>query len=142
MSLIRWKPLVLDELNENASDFFHLPHHLAASLRDLTTDISEDDKNVYVEVHAPGVDPEKIQAEVRDGHLFLSGEREQKKEHEGRDFYKREIRYGSFERVIPLPAEVDEHKTTAYSEHGLLTVVLPKITTTKEGKKIAIHARK
>lgn len=141
MSLIRWKPLVLDEINENASDFFSLPQHLASSLRELTTDISEDKKNVYVEVHAPGVDPKKIHVEVRDNHLFLSGEREQKREHEGRDFYTREIQYGSFERVVPLPAEVDEHKATAHSEHGLLTVTLPKKDVQKEGKKIAVNTK-
>ena len=42
------------------------------------------------------------------------------------NFYRREIRYGSFSRSIPLPTRVDYEKADADFSDGVLTVSLPK----------------
>src|SRR6516225_7477524 len=39
---------------------------------------------------------------------------------------RQEIRYGSFQRSIPLPVEVDAAKATAELKNGMLKVTLPK----------------
>ncbi|HFD81065.1 MAG TPA: Hsp20/alpha crystallin family protein, partial [Gammaproteobacteria bacterium] len=41
-------------------------------------------------------------------------------------FHVIECAYGSFERAIPLPAEVDEQGARARYRRGVLTVRLPK----------------
>jgi len=49
-----------------------------------------------------------------------------RKENKERNYHLQEVRYGSFERSIPLPAEVATQKAQAELEDGLLRVTLPK----------------
>jgi len=138
MAVIKWKPFSFDTL-EHELERLAWPHAPHVPLRELTTDVSEDDNNLYIEVHAPGINPKTIEAEVRNNHLYLLAEREDKKECEGKNFYKKEIRRGIFERAVPLPVEVDETKIVAQSEHGVLYITLPKRNAhSKESKKINI----
>jgi HSP20 family protein len=49
-----------------------------------------------------------------------------------------ECAYGSFERAIPLPAEVDANKAKADYKRGVLKVELPKL---KEEKSTSIKVK-
>jgi HSP20 family protein len=70
----------------------------------------------------PGVDPDKdISVTVDDGLLRLHGER-RAEEH---DRYRTEIRYGSFDRVLSLPAGTKAEDVTAEYADGVLTVSMP-----------------
>ncbi len=40
--------------------------------------------------------------------------------------YRRELRYGGFQRTIPLPSEVKSEETKASFRHGILEVKVPK----------------
>ena len=75
-----------------------------------------------VRADLPGVDPDKnITVTVDDGVLRLHGER-RAEEH---DRYRTEIRYGSFDRVLSLPAGTKAEDITAEYADGVLTVSLP-----------------
>jgi len=58
--------------------------------------------------------------------LVISGEKRAEKEDKGRNYYRRETAYGSFQRAIPLPGPVEADKVEAVFKNGVLTVTLPK----------------
>ena len=63
--------------------------------------------------------------EVRDNELWLTGERKQEEEN-GKSYHCVEQHYGRFERVIPLPVEVDEGNVQAHYQDGVLKITVPK----------------
>ena len=58
---------------------------------------------------------------------------------EEEDYFRQEIRYGSFQRTVPLPAEVEPSKATAETTNGMLTIEMPKSKDSKSHK-VAISA--
>lgn len=92
----------------------------------MAIDMFEEDGNLIVEMNIPGIEPSKIDISLEDRHLRISGEREEVEEEKDRDYYCKEIKRGSFERIIRLPLDVDITKTTADIKHGNLRISLPK----------------
>lgn len=88
-------------------------------------DISETDENVKVIANIPGVDPDKVEIEVNEDTLTISGKVE-KEEEEEEKFYRFERGYGEFRRQFTLPARIDTDKVTAKVKNGVLTIILPK----------------
>ena len=56
----------------------------------------------------------------------IKGEHKQEKEEKKENFYRQEIQYGSFYRIIDLPSEVDKEKANAELKNGVLEVTLKK----------------
>ena len=57
-----------------------------------------------------------------------------------KEYVKREIHYGAYQRTIALPDNVDTSKVTATFKKGMLWVILPKKTGTQhESRKINIE---
>ena len=101
-------------------------------------DVSETDKEIVVSAELPGLADEDIDVSLSLGMLTISGEKKQEKEKKGRNYYHVERSYGSFQRSIPLPAEVDTNQVDAVFKKGVLTVTLPKTGAAQAGKKIAV----
>ena len=59
-----------------------------------------DGDNFTVRVELPGVDSKDVDVKVAGGVLTVKGSREEKHETKKRDFFRREFRYGSFDRAI------------------------------------------
>src|SRR5690606_13671811 len=93
---------------------------------DLAADVYEDNCNVIARMHVPGIDPDDIDIEIEDSHLHVYGERKHEKEIEEKNYYKKEICSGSFERIISLPCSVQEDKVAANCKDGVLTITMPK----------------
>jgi HSP20 family protein len=108
---------------------------------DLTPaiDLSETDGEVVVKASLPGVKAEDVDISVNDGILTVKGERKFQEEAEGENYYRREIRYGSFSRSIPLPSLVNHEQADAEFKDGVLTVTLPKAEEVRP-KQIKIRA--
>ena len=80
------------------------------------------DGKAVVRCDVPGVDPGDIHVAVRGRMLTISGERKAVEEIPGEDYWCREIAYGSFERTITLPEEVDAKGVKATYRNGELNV--------------------
>ena len=105
----------------------------------LATDVYETDKDVVVEMNVPGFKKENIKISFQDGYLKVEGKTEEEKEEKERNYWRKEIRKGSFVRVIPLPREVDIKKAKASLKDGVLKISLPKIEESEEfGEEIKI----
>jgi len=94
-------------------------------------DIYEDKDNVIVETQLAGVDPEKVSITIENDVLCIKGEGEKKSEVEDKNYYKKEIRRGSFFRSVALPAHVLGDKATAEAIDGVLKISIPKAPESK-----------
>ena len=78
-----------------------------------------------------GIDPEKVDINVKNDILTIKGESEKKSEVEDKDYYRQEIRRGSFYRSVQLPAQVVGEKASAEYKNGILKITLPKAPESK-----------
>ena len=130
MPFIKWKPWT--EFEETFEPFTML-----AKGWDLDVDISEDAETVKVEMHLAGVKPEDIDIEINDSMLHISGSRMEETENKEEHYFRKEIKRGSFERAVMLPASVQAEKAQATFENGVLKIIFPK-ETRQQAKKIKI----
>lgn len=140
MSLIKWEPF--DEFDRLFRDMSTLPALKFQNVGfDLAADLYEDGDNLVAEMHLPGLEAENIEVEVEDNHLRVSGKREEVQEKKEKNHYTKEIRRGSFERVIPLPDLVLQDKVEAHYEDGVLKVVMPK-RAPEPDKRVKVQVKK
>jgi len=99
-------------------------------------DVEETDAAIIVRAEIPGVDKKDIDISLDRDTLIIKGEKRKETEEKGKTFHRVERRYGGFQRLIRLPAEVDTTKVEATYKDGVLTVNLPK---TEESRKRLTH---
>jgi HSP20 family protein len=103
--------------------------------------VTENDKAVLVSAELPGMEEKDIEVTLHNGLLTIRGEKKQEHEEKDANFYRSERTYGSFERSLTLPCDVEEGKVEARYNKGVLNLTLPK---TKEAvssvKKIPVKA--
>jgi HSP20 family protein len=134
MPILRWRPPHdIDEIVEEASlNPFH------NNGWDLAVDVLEDEKHIIVYMNIPGIDPHKIDIEIEDSHMRISGSREEEKTVEDQQYYNKEIRRGIFERIIQLPTFVQGGQAKATFNQGVLKIILPKVEGKKPPQKIKV----
>lgn len=103
-------------------------------------DVYQDKDNVIVEAPLAGVDPEKVDISIENDVLTISGRTEEKKEVKREDYYRKEVREGSFSRSVILPMSVKADVAEAHSEKGMLKIIIPKADEVKP-KKIAVKIK-
>jgi HSP20 family protein len=89
-------------------------------------DMYETDSLVVIEMPMPGVDASKLDLSIDNGILSVKGTNERKTEVDEKNYYRKEVRYGSVFRQIALPAKVLANKTEAVYEKGILKISIPK----------------
>ena len=86
-----------------------------------------DDKTEYrLTAELPGLSDKDVNLSVADGVLTLSGEKKEESEHKEKGCMLSERRYGSFQRQLSLPSDVDPNGIKAKFKDGVLTMTLPK----------------
>lgn len=106
-----------------------------------SVDIKESDKTVTVSAELPGLEAKDIDISISDDVLNLRGQKEEESESKEGNYYHKERTYGSFQRDIPLPAEVEFNDVNAVFKNGVLTITIPKKPEDKrKSKKIEIKA--
>lgn len=91
-----------------------------------SADVFEDDEGVTLRFELAGVDPKNVDIRFENGVLTLKGERKLDREEERQNYHRVELSYGAFTRSFSLPGTVDADNIHAQSQHGLLTVFVPK----------------
>lgn len=104
------------------------------------TNMVETEKEFEITVELPGLKAEEVHVEVKNGELWITGEKKEEHEEKGKTFHRVERRYGEFRRVLPLPVTVKEEAVQARFEAGVLTVKLPK-TEAAQPKHIPIEVK-
>jgi len=100
-------------------------------------DIADSKKEIVIKFDLAGVNKENIKLSISDDKILtLQGEKKESKEEKSKDYVKKEIFYGSFQKAIQLPENIDESKLTTKFENGILTVTIPKTEIKKPKAKI------
>jgi len=141
MALIKWSPFFegMDDVDRSFSDLMPM----ATKQNNFTpaVDMYEDKDNVIVETQLAGIDPEKVNISIENDVLCIQGEGEKTSEVDDKNYYRKEIRRGSFYRNIPLPTQVEGDKAEAITEEGVLKISIPKAPESKP-KAIKIKNKK
>lgn len=125
-------------LDDVFSEDLFMPVRMSkGAMKNPQVDVYEKDGNVIVKAQLPGIKAEDVNIEVGDNFVNLSGE---KKEEKDKNYYRREMSYGSFSRTVSLPTKVKSEKTEACAKDGILTITLPKAET-PEKKVVKIKIR-
>jgi len=93
--------------------------------------LAESNERYEVTVELPGVKPEEVHVELRNGDLWISGEKREEPKEKDTTFHRVERSFGEFRRVIPMPGDVEENTIEANCKEGVLRIVLPKSRTAK-----------
>lgn len=133
MSLIKWEPF--DDFDRMFRELGMLtPLRQSGPGFDMAVDVYEDGNDIVAEMNVPGLTAQDINVEVEDTHLRIAGRREEVQEKKEKNHYAKEIRRGSFERLVPLPDTVEQEKVTAQYKDGVLRVRMPKRAAAPEKK--------
>jgi len=138
MSIIKWSPFLMpswademDKMFSNEGDYLSDRQGLTLgreSAKGFTPAINvyETKDAVVVETPLAGVDPKDVEVTVQNGILTVKGEMKKESEVDEKNYYRKEVRVGSFYRQVAMPAKVQEDKAEAEFENGMLKVVVPK----------------
>ncbi|HYM91929.1 MAG TPA: Hsp20/alpha crystallin family protein, partial [bacterium] len=86
----------------------------------------ETDHEVVVRAELPNIDPKQVDITVTNDTMTLKGESKHEQEEQGRNYYRRELRYGTFTRTLPLGTEVKSGDAKAVYKDGVLEIKIPK----------------
>ncbi len=150
MSLIRWRrrPQMLARPMMRAHDLFDELDRLFATPGELSeeaeygpaVDVYETDDEVVVKAQLPGVKKEDLDVNIQENTLTIRAETRREEEVDEEGYFRRELRYGSWARRLPLPAEVDEEQVSAKLTDGLLEVrAIKRETPAETGKHIEVE---
>jgi len=120
MALIKWTPFL--EPFEEMEKFFEGSRQGFAP----AIDVYETKDDVVVEVPLAGVNPEDVEISIENDILSIKGEAKKESEVEDKNYYRKEVRSGSFFRSVALPAHVLSDKAQAESIEGMLKITIPK----------------
>lgn len=142
MSLIKWTPFFseFDDMEEAMNSMLPTVRGKQFGFTPAI-DMYEDKDNIIVETQLGGINPENVDISIENNILCLKGESEKKSEVDDKNYYRKEIRRGSFYRSISLPTKVDGESAKAINEDGILRITIPKAPEVKP-KTIKIESHK
>lgn len=132
MAVIRWQPFQeIDTLQREMNRLFD--DVLAPTSRrenGMTfvpaAELRETPEAVHLRLEVPGLEAKDLNVEVMADSVSISGERQTETKTEENGVFRSEFRYGKFQRVIPLPTQIDNQNVQAEYKDGILTLNLPK----------------
>jgi len=118
-----------DRLLDSVVEDYFAPHKSKAASTTLAPriNVTESETSYVVEAEMPGVTKENVKISVDGNHVTLEAEVKrdtEKKEGETVVFAERSVQ--KFARSFTLASEVDDARSIAKLEHGVLTLTLPK----------------
>jgi HSP20 family protein len=152
MAIVRWKPITrwdpFDELldiQRGLNRIFTRGVDQDLEMNDRAwapvVDIYEDENSITVKAELPGISEKDIEISVDDSTLTIKGERKTEEEFKKENYHRIERAYGTFQRVLTLPASVNTEKVEAVYKSGILEIKCPKHEGVKP-KKIEVKAGK
>jgi HSP20 family protein len=131
MALIRYQPFrEFDALQKEMNRLFDslIPASEANSAYAFipSAELEEAGDAIHLRLELPGIDPKELDVQVTTNSVSITGERRSENKTTENGVTRSEFRYGRFQRVIPLPARVQNNETTADYKDGILHLTIPK----------------
>ena len=99
---------------------------IATTLPKPDVDVTGDGTQYMVTVELPGVEDKDIQVELLETTRSASVAKEAGGRKKGKGYYRMERSYGSFRRILTLPADAEITGATACHKDGVLTITFPR----------------
>ncbi len=146
MALIRWQPFRDMERLEPFSEVDTLQRQMNRLFdRLMPTDggermdfaftpaaeLEETDDAIHLKLEVPGLEKKDFNIEAAPESISISGERKSETRTEENGVTRSEFRYGKFQRVIPLPSQIQNDKVQAEYQNGILRLTIPKAESEK-----------
>ena len=93
----------------------------------LAVDVYETAKELVIKAALPGLTPEDVDIAIDGDALTITGQFKADEQEQDREYHRRELYVGTFERALRLPERFQTGKAEAVFEHGLLTLTIPKV---------------
>ena len=143
MTFIEFEPVVnFEELDDNLSSIlknYAIEDSTSFNSFNPKIDISEDEKNIYLEAELPGVKKENMKIKLEDNKLTITGEKKNANENDkNKRFFNRERSFGSFKKAFTIQADVKQDNIRAEFENGVLSVTIEKLIPEKKEMTIEI----
>jgi HSP20 family protein len=132
MSITRWQPLAdLERMQQRLNRLFG---ELSVSSYDdsekldfmPSAEMEETDQAILLKFEVPGLTAKDIDISVTEDSITVRGERKSEWKSEEEGVVRSEFHYGTFERMMRLPALVQSDQTHAEYMDGILKITLPK----------------
>ncbi|MBW4664230.1 MAG: Hsp20/alpha crystallin family protein [Chroococcus sp. CMT-3BRIN-NPC107] len=130
MRLVRWQPFSeMESLRDRMDRMFD---ELAGINRQSSTnwtpaiEIQDREDALVLRAEIPGVEAKDLDIQVAREAVAISGEHRYENKAQEQGFFRTELRYGSFQRTIPLPVAVENNQVQAEFKDGILKLTLPK----------------
>jgi HSP20 family protein len=92
----------------------------------IRIDEYRDDDTLVVRAELPGIDPDRdVEITAGDGMLRISAERRAEEGSADRQYSRRELRYGTLTRSLPIPEGATEGDISASYRDGILEIRIP-----------------
>ncbi len=147
MAITRWQPLrdiemwepireienLRDEMNYLFEKFAHPGNGGSKGINFRpAVEMEENDDAIHLKLEIPGLDIKDIDIQAAEDRVSISGERKSETKTEEKGMMRSEFHYGRFERVLHLPAHIQNDKVKAEYHNGILSLTLPKLEIEKK----------
>lgn len=89
-------------------------------------ELQETPEAIHLRLEVPGMEAKDLDVQVTAEAVSINGDRKSETKTEEKGITRSEFRYGSFRRVIPLPARIKNEQVQAEYKNGVLSLTLPK----------------
>ncbi|MCL4875766.1 MAG: Hsp20/alpha crystallin family protein [Anaerolineae bacterium] len=128
--VIRWDPMREAMELRRAFDRMFADAQNGGAVRPFVArpalDVIEHDDRIVARLDLPGVAPENVNIEIKEGVLTISTEVSSDETHEQANYTYRERYQGSYQRQLRLSESIDTERVEAAFENGVLSLTLPK----------------
>ena len=94
---------------------------------ELTVDVFQTPDEIIIQSTVAGVKPDELDVSIAQDMVTIKGKRQRAQEVTEKDYFYKELYWGTFSRSILLPQEVDADAAQATLKNGLITIKLPKL---------------
>ena len=88
-------------------------------------EVFQKNNELTIKADLPGLSKNEVSVEVADEIVTIQGERKREHDEEREGYYRSERSYGSFYRVVPLPAGAIADQAKATFRDGVLEITMP-----------------
>jgi HSP20 family protein len=135
MALVHWQPIY--ELNTLNREINHLldqvvPHWDDPQLAKVRAEwvpaieVQETEHAITIRAEVPGMAAKDLDVQVTRNAVSIAGERRKEIQQNDNGRFHTELRYGQFQRIVPLRVKVNHEQVQADFKDGILTLTLPK----------------
>jgi HSP20 family protein len=89
-------------------------------------DVYDSKDSIIVKADIPGMKKDEIDVSVHNDTLIIRGEKKHQNQSKDKNHVRTERYYGSFNRAIRLPSDVETSRVEAFYKNGVLELLLPK----------------